>query len=185
MLRNPIDRVGVVVVAGISAVGYFGGIRPLLAHQADRLITERAVETKRAQLERQEAQQTTAEARVEDLEAQLRQYREGFTASPRVNERIGELAELTKLVGVSVSSIKPADAVEGDGYTLRSISISGSGTPDSVATLLSELRRVFPDMGVRGFSVGAGGGESSSLSADLVWFAGQSGSADSAGEPER
>lgn len=185
MLGNSIDRVGIAVAVAISAVGYFGGIRPVVAHEAARLLTERDVEGKQRRLEALRDQVAKTESGVRGLESRVSAFRSSFEASPRVNERIGELAQLADVLGVSVESIRPGQPAEGNGFTIQPISISGTGDAGDIARFLSRLREVFPDMGARTFAVTGQTTGASSLSAEFVWFAGfdgQAASADAAGE---
>ncbi|MEO0629940.1 MAG: hypothetical protein AAFY46_04335 [Planctomycetota bacterium] len=178
MLGHTIDRLGVAVAVAITATGYFGGIRPVVAHETSRLLTEREIESKTSQFDELRADLAAVDMRVQALEDRVGAFRSRFQASGRANERIGELAELAALHGVSVGSIRPGPVADGEGFRAQPVAISGSGEPGDLARFLASLREVFPDMGARNFIVSGQSAETSTLSAELIWF---TGSADDAG----
>ncbi|MEO1535165.1 MAG: hypothetical protein AAFS11_06350 [Planctomycetota bacterium] len=178
MLGHTIDRVGVAVAVAITATGYFGGIRPVVAHETSRLLTEREVASKAEQLDELRADLAAVESRVQTLEDRVGAFRSRFQASGRANERIGELADLAALEGVFVSSIRPGPVTDGEGFRAQPVAVSGTGAPGDLARLLASLREVFPDMGARNFIISGQSAETSTLSAELIWF---TGSVDSAG----
>ncbi|MEL6497777.1 MAG: hypothetical protein AAF937_02210 [Planctomycetota bacterium] len=172
MLKSPIDRAGIAVALAVSAIGYFGGIKPVVAHQTQRLVMERGILVKEQSLDALRKQVASKESEIIRLEARVAEFRTTFQASPRINERIGELAELAEIVGVSVGSIRPGEAVLTESVWHQSISIGGVGAAGDIARFLSQLRLTFPDMGMVSFSFGGQSAESSSINAELVWFTG-------------
>ncbi len=178
MLRNPIDRYGLVLLVAVTAAGYLGGIRPVLVQQTEKLLAERSVSKKQDKLDELNAQRDELDGRVQTLGSTIDGYRGIFTASSQENARIGEVADLANLVGVSVEAIRPGEVIQTEGFRALPITISGSGEPDLVGQFLSRLRQAFPDMGARNLSVSAQGDEASSLALDLVWFMGDADRAD-------
>lgn len=172
MLKNPLDRAGIAIAVVISAIGYVGGIRPVAATQAERLLAERTIASKQATLDvLREDLAAEAEA-IRDLEDRVHAFRAGFVASPRTNERIGEVAEVADVIGIAISSMRPGEPTQTESLRTQPISMSGNGTPDNCAQLLSRFRAVFPDMGVRSFSMTSQSAEDASIAVELVWFAG-------------
>lgn len=184
MLKNPIDRAGILVALALTALGYFGGIRPVVANQTQLLIMERSILGKEQSLDALRSEVTIKDADVRSLEKQISEFRTTFDASPRINERIGELAELAEIIGISVGSIRPGEAMETDGVRHQSISIGADGPAGGIARFLSQLRVTFPDMGMMSFSFSGRSAESSSITAELVWFTGSAGQAGSAASPD-
>ncbi len=185
MLRNPIDRAGCAIAVAITAIGYAGGIRPVVAHQTQRIMMERDIASKQGDLEQLRGDVVEKEAVVQTLQRRVGDFRTSFEASPRLNERIGELAALAEVTGVAVGSIRPGEPTAGDGVRQQPVSISGQGAPGDIARFLSQLRVVFPDMGVRSFTVSGQSAETSLIAAELVWFTGSNDQSDSEAAPSR
>ncbi|MEO1584648.1 MAG: hypothetical protein AAFR96_08760 [Planctomycetota bacterium] len=170
MTRRGIDQLGIVGVLVITALAFVAVVRPLLGAQTARLLAERELSTKKDEQARLLADVADTSARVGGLAEQVAVYKDSFEASSRLNERIGEVTSLAETLGVQLESIKPGRPVESSGFTSIGVSLAGRADADALTDLVSRTRTLFPDIGVRSFSISGDPGTDARLVADLVWF---------------
>ena len=168
-----IDAIALVVLMGLSGVGYLLGVSPLL---------ERHALARNQQAELTLARQKSAEAQNELVSAQqqLMNAQHDLKASPlhlqpgtMLNQRLALVTELTAQGGAGLDDLLPGKSAQGTQYDTMPVHLAGKGSFPVFAALLHRLRREFPDTAINTFDISVPPQDATgnaTFSIDLLWF---------------
>lgn len=172
---NPLHRVdlaGGVAAAAVTVAGLMGGVHPHVEAQAEA-VTLRATLSGAADradlLAREEA---VLRRQIDALERELASYSAITQATTAVNPRLAELADLARLSGVELESVRPGERVQAGRGSALPLQLSGRGELPAVIGFLSQLGDVFPDFGVARLTIDRDGSGDATISAEIRWYSG-------------
>lgn len=169
---------GLASVAGVIALAYWFGARPAML-QRDRLAELRArIAEVRRDVELAEANERVLQEELESL-GTLGADWAALRGEPRtLNERLAELTALAEHHGLRLTSTQPGDPERREFFTVRRITVAGSGGYTACAAFLHDLVDALPDLTVEGLELEAEGSErarEASFRFDLAWYADSAG----------
>lgn len=181
-----VHAAGVALVAMILALVVLIGVLPLVgAHARERALREKYQE-QWSMLALDRASESSLSASLAEAKSELSEVQISLRGAGQINARIGDLAELARRTGLTLTEVKPGAGHDRTGYVAIPILVGGRGGFIETVGFVRSLAESFPDMGIDSFHLtgdlsGADGGPRFEL--DLTWYAGSAGSAGHAGEP--
>lgn len=172
---NRTNVIGLVVLAATTLLGFVAGIQPIIAAHAEAVLV-------RGRIAAAERELVELEAKEHELRETARRYREeiaGSSINPDLstarNQRFAQLAQLAQAMGVELQTVRPGDRVDGPHGATMEIVITGIGPFADSVELISRMRSVFPDFGVRRLSFQREDDTNARFSLGVVWFMGTAG----------
>lgn len=172
-----VDAGGALFCVGISLLGYFAAVRPLMQQSTDLTAQQHEVATQRQRVSQLAASDFAHRKRLELVRGALSEHEVKLRSTDHVNRQIAELTELTGECGLEVEDIQVGEVLRGGRYDIVPITLSGSGGYDKSAVFLHKLSGSFPDTGVESFEVSGSPAEPKATGKfrfGLFWYASSS-----------
>jgi Tfp pilus assembly protein PilO len=154
------DLAGLAVLIGLTALFAFGVFMPLTLRsrqaqtQADETARQRQRANALASLIRD------AKADLERVQTRLASTRLRIDPPDALNERLSQLIAAGGEHHLSLTELKPGEAVATKRYTITPIRLTGAGAYPDVARFLHQLHQRLPDLAVAGFKLERGDNDS-------------------------
>lgn len=168
-----LDAAGIAIIAGLSAIAYFGLISPAVASheqaqaQADDLLQQR---NKARDLDR------SARATADQLAATLKAIEQShFNLEPAsaLNDRLSRLTEIAGQNRLQVDTIESGATSPFPRYSTTVIRMSGRGSYRNCAAMLKQVRESTIDIGVVALQINSGGVNTDTTASfvfELLWY---------------
>lgn len=167
-----IDLAGLGACALVSALGYFGLVRPALNHQQTYKQLVPKVAERSDELARARADLKTMQDQLEQTGARLDALPLRLEQASRVNSRVARLADLASEMGLEVHEMLPDKARSGKRYDVVPISLSGAGDYNHVTRFMQRVHDSFADIAVMRFDLASDnpGSDDATFDIDLAWY---------------
>ena len=169
-----IDAAGAAAVLAVTALVYFGGIRPTLSERAHAA-------GNRARLKDQRLKCTELADAASDLKAQLQDTQKALAENTirlqpagRVNQRVAGIADLATKTKLKIDDVHLGPSSGAARYTAVPITLAGTGTYRTCITFLHALNKAYPDICVSTSEVSSDPGDATGLATfkfELLWYA--------------
>lgn len=178
-----IDAAGALALSAVTVAGLMGGVRPHVEAQAEAVTLRGALSGAADRADLLAREELVLRRQIESLERELSSFSAITDATTAINPRLSELADMARLSGVELESVRPGVRVQTGRGSALPLQLSGRGELPAVIGFLSQLGNVFPDFGVARLTIEHDGSGSATLSAEIRWYSGHAvsnGSADAA-----
>jgi len=177
---------GVACVACIGAATYGFGVRPVLERQSRHSELQVEIAADRDRVAEAQEKERALHAEMDTLRSLGAGWAE-LRGEPRtLNEQLAELAAFAERHNLVLTTTRPGEPEARAFFTVRRISLAGTGGYAPCAAFLHDFVEAFPDATVEGFEVKAQGTENArgaTFRFDLAWYADSAGvEANSPGE---
>jgi Tfp pilus assembly protein PilO len=140
-----IDGIGLLAIAGLSALFYFAALQPLLAHQ-------KSAEAEQQELQIQKNKVADVATDLQTANARLAEQRKIIADNPLklesidgLNNRLARITALATAGGLEISDLHPAAPVNGTQYSTVPMELTGTGGFASCVRYLHDLHEQLPD----------------------------------------
>ena len=148
-----VDGGGALFCAGISLLGYFLAVRPLMRQSTTLAGHQEELVAQKQKASHLSASDFAHAKQLELVREALARHEVKLHPTEHVNRQIAKLNELTGECGLEVDDIRVGEVFRGGMYDVVPMTLSGSGGYDKCAAFLRRLSGSFPDTGVESFVV--------------------------------
>lgn len=176
-----IDLIAFAALAGVTVLGYLGGIKPIIQSHAEAVLLRSRVNNAEEAVKAGQSQERALMQAIQSYEDELRSRVVVADLSSASNARLSKLAELAQVCGIELEAVRPGERRTEARFEALPVRLSGRGALPDAIDFVSRLKTVFPDFGVRRLTIEQNDGTSARLAIDVTWFTARAGGDDPAG----
>ncbi len=140
-----IDAMGLLAIAGLSALFYFAALGPLLAHQKSAAAEQQELQIQKNKVAEVAADLQMANVRLADQRKLIADNPLKLESIDGLNNRLARITALATAGGLEISNLLPSTPINGSQYSTVPMQLTGTGGFASCVRYLHDLHEQLPD----------------------------------------